>query len=188
MIMENKEDILTIIDTDLKKVAWFSLIITVLLSILGLVIYSWLHDGFNINFSIVDLLLFFLGYALLIVFHECFHLIGFWFFGKAPWSSMDYGVNLKLGIAYATTNLPIVNSAMKKALLLPFWMTGVLPMVLGYWVESPGLVLLGAWLVAGAAGDFAMYKELIKYPAHLLIKDDPAEPKLYVLNSKKSEQ
>lgn len=68
--MENKEDILTIIDIDLKKVAWFSLIITVLLSILGLVIYSWLHDGFNINFSIVDLLLFFLGYALLIIFHE----------------------------------------------------------------------------------------------------------------------
>ncbi|MEI4771019.1 DUF3267 domain-containing protein [Psychrobacillus sp. FJAT-51614] len=185
--MENKEDILTIINIDLKKVAWSSLFITVFLSILGLFIYSWLYDGFNINFSIIDLLVFFLGYAFLIILHECFHLIGFWFFGKAPWSSMDYGVNLKMGIAYATSNLSLTNSAMKKALLLPFWMTGVLPMILGYSLESPGLVLLGAWLIAGAAGDFAMYKELIKYPSNMLIKDDPVEPKLYVLNKKRQD-
>ena len=34
------------------------------------------------------------------------------------------GVNLKMGIAYATTDIPLTNRAMKKALLLPFWMTG----------------------------------------------------------------
>ena len=61
-----------------------------------------------------------------------FHLIGFWLFGKVPWRSMDYGLNLKLGIAYATTNMPLPNKAMKRALLLPFWTTGVLPMLLGY--------------------------------------------------------
>ena len=44
---------------------------------------------------------------------------------------MDYGVNLKLGVAYATTTIPLKNNAMKKALLLPFWMTGVIPTVDG---------------------------------------------------------
>lgn len=179
--MENKEDILSIIEIDLKKVSWSSLLITVFLSILGLFLYGWLYDGFSITFSFVDFLLFVIGYALLIVLHESFHLIGFWFFGNVPWSSMDYGLNHKLGIAYATTNIPLPNKAMKKALLLPFWMTGVAPMLLGYIVQSPSLVLLGAWLIAGAAGDFAMYKELRKYPADVLIKDDPVKPKLYVL-------
>jgi hypothetical protein len=54
-------------------------------------------------------------------------------------------------------------------------------MLLGYFVESPSLVLLGAWLIAGAVGDFAMYKELRKFPIDVLIKDDPVKPKLYVL-------
>ncbi|WP_391118724.1 DUF3267 domain-containing protein [Psychrobacillus sp. L3] len=179
--MENKEDVLSIIEIDLKKIAWSSLFMTVFLSIIGLIFYSWLHDGFAITFSFVDFLLFFIGYVSLIVLHEFFHLIGFWLFGKVPWRSMDYGLNLKLGIAYATTNISLPNKAMKKALLLPFWTTGVLPMLLGYFIELPSLILLGAWLIAGAAGDFAMYKELRKYPADVLIKDDPVMPKLYVL-------
>ncbi|WP_205961770.1 DUF3267 domain-containing protein [Psychrobacillus vulpis] len=179
--MEIKEDVLSIIEIDLKKVAWSSLIMTVVTSIFGLLFYVLLYNGFEITFSILDFLLFLIGYVLLIVLHESFHLIGFWFFGRVPWSSMDYGVNLKLGIAYATTSIPLPNHAMKKALLLPFWMTGVAPMFIGYIIQSPMFVLLGAWLIAGAAGDFAMYKELRKYPADVLIKDDPEKPKLYIL-------
>jgi len=34
--------------------------------------------------------------------------------------------------------------------------------------------------MAGAVGDFAMYKELRKYPNNALVKDDPKLPKLYV--------
>lgn len=179
--MENKEDYLSVIEIDLKKVTWSSFIVTILLSLLGIFFYIWLYGGFEVIFSLIDLLYFFIGYVLLIILHEAFHLIGFYLFGKVPWSSMDYGVNLKMGIAYATTNIPLPNRAMKKALLLPFWTTGVLPMLIGYIIQSPMLVLLGAWLIAGAAGDFAMYKELKRYPNDVLIKDDPVKPKLYVL-------
>lgn len=179
--MVDEKNILSIIEIDLKKVARSSLLMTVFLSILGLLFYVFLYNGFDITFSFLDFLLFFLGYILLIVLHECFHLIGFWLFGKVPWSSMDYGLNLKLGIAYATTNIPLPNKAMKKALLLPFWVTGVLPLLVGYVVELPMLVLLGAWLIGGAAGDFAMYKQLKKYPVDVLIQDDPIQPKLYVM-------
>lgn len=179
--MDNNEDYLSIIEIDLKKVTWSSFIMTVLLSLLGIFIYTWLYNGLEVIFSLIDLLLFFIGYILLIVLHEAFHLIGFYLFGKVPWNSMNYGVNLKMGIAYATTNIPLPNHAMKKALLLPFWTTGVLPMLIGYIIQSPMLVLLGVWLIAGAAGDFAMYKELKKHPKDVLIKDDPVKPKLYVL-------
>ncbi|WP_342599593.1 DUF3267 domain-containing protein [Psychrobacillus sp. FSL H8-0483] len=181
--MENyeQEDILSVIEIDLKKVAWSSLIMTFSFSIIGMIIYISLYGSFQITFSFVDLLLLFFGYVLLIILHECFHLVGFWFFGKVPWSSMNYGVNLKMGIAYATTSIPLPNRAMKKALLLPFWTTGVLPVIIGYSIQSPMLVLLGAWLIAGAAGDFAMYKDLRKYPPNILIKDDPVKPKLYVM-------
>lgn len=181
--MNNLEETLAVIEIDLRRVMWESLGLTVILTIIGVVLFPWLTSITEITFSFLHILWFFIGYLVLIVFHECFHLFGFWLFGKAPWNTMDYGVNLKLGVAYATTTIPIRNSAMKKALLLPFWVTGVLPMTIGFWVGSLTLVLLGAWLIAGAAGDFAMYKELRKFPNDLLIKDDPKKPKLYVLKN-----
>lgn len=179
--MEQKDNIFSIIEIDLKKVGWSSIIMTIVLSFVGMLIYTLLYNVFGFNFTLLDFLFFLIGYTVLIFLHECFHLIGFWLFGKVPWSSMNYGVNLKMGIAYATTSIPLPNHAMKKALLLPFWMTGVSPMIIGYLIGSPLLVILGAWLIGGAAGDFAMYKELRKYPSDVYIKDDPEKPKLYVL-------
>ena len=77
---------------------------------------------------------------------------------------IDYGLNLKLGVAYATTTKPLKNHAMKKALLLPFWTTGVIPTLLGFTLDNYLLLSLGAFLIAGAVGDFYMYKELRKFP------------------------
>ena len=109
---------------------------------------------------------------ILIVLHEVSHLLGFMIFAKVPWRSLEYGMNLKLGIAYATTNELVQNKAMKRVLILPFWLTGVLPAIIGLVINHSLLVLLGAWLIAGAVGDFAMYKELRKFSNDTLIKDD----------------
>ena len=43
-------------------------------------------------------------------------------------------------------------------------MTGVIPTIIGFYVNSNLIVLVGACLMAGAIGDFTMYKELRKYP------------------------
>lgn len=85
-----------------------------------------------------------------------------------------------MGVAYATTTEIIPNKEMKKALLLPFWLTGVIPAVVGFIINSNLWIFLGAWLIAGAIGDFIMYAELRKYPQHYLVKDDPNLPKLYI--------
>lgn len=169
-----------IIELDLQKIAWHSLRLTVLLSIALLALNSVIHQQFSISISWYHFAFFISGYILLIILHEVSHLIGFILFGKVSWRSLEYGLNLKLGIAYATTNELIQNKAMKYALLLPFWLTGVLPTVIGLIYNHTTLVLLGAWLIAGAAGDFAMYKELRHVSDNAWIKDDPELPKLYV--------
>ena len=87
---------------------------------------------------------------------------------------------MKLGIAYATTDQLMTNGAIKKALLLPFWTTGVVPAIIGLYFGNGTIILLAALLIGGAAGDFAMYKELRKLPNDWLIKDDPQLPRLYV--------
>ena len=169
-----------IIALNMKKIARDNIIFTIILLILFISMNALIHHRFSAEFSIWHILLVFIGYLLLIVLHEAFHLFGFMLFGKVKYKELDYGVNLALGVAYATTKKPLKNAAMKKALLLPFWTTGVIPTLIGFSIDNFILVILGALLIAGAIGDFYMYKELRNYPNDATVKDDPKEPKLYV--------
>mgnify|MGYP003522230377 CR=1 FL=1 len=176
--MEEKQPI--IIELNMKKITRDSIILTIVLFILVIALNAVIHQRFTADFSSLDFIYVFILSILLIVLHEAFHLIGFMLFGRVPFKELDYGVNLKLGVAYATTKQPLTNAAMKKALLLPFWTTGVLPTVIGLALDNFLIVIVGALLMAGAIGDFYMYKELRKYPNDAVVKDDPKDPKLYV--------
>ena len=169
-----------VIDIDLPKVAKKGLYVTGLALAMLLVIHFILEKEIYFRLTFVSVLLFIVGYVLLIVLHEFFHLLGFRLFAQVPWKRMVVGVNLKLGIAYATTDKLMSNAAIRKALLLPFWMTGILPALIGLYLGSGVVVVLSALLIGGAVGDFAMYKELKKLPDDWLIKDDPKLPRLYV--------
>lgn len=171
-----------VIELDLHEVSKQNMLFTIIGSIVLLGIYALIHD-FHLSFSwtfFIDVVIFIVAYVALIVLHEICHLVGFMLFGRVKRETLKYGLNLKMGIAYATTTELLPNTVMRKALLLPFWVTGVLPAIIGFVIGSPMLVLLGAWLIAGAVGDFAMYAGLLKYPKHCLVKDDEAYPRLHL--------
>ncbi|WP_318616545.1 DUF3267 domain-containing protein [Sporosarcina sp. YIM B06819] len=169
-----------IILIDLPKVAKTSLLITIGTLLLLWAAHIVIEQQFSFSISIWSVIWFIIGYIVLIVLHELFHLLGFRLFGNVPWKSMIVGINLKLGVAYATTDKLMTNHAIRKALLLPFWMTGVMPAIIGLAIGNGLLIGLSALLIGGAAGDFAMYKELRKLPDDWLVKDDPELPQLYV--------
>ncbi|MFJ8087930.1 DUF3267 domain-containing protein [Lysinibacillus sp. NPDC095746] len=179
-MLPDKEPI--VIELDIKKLMMDNIVVTSGLVILFVAIQAICFKDFDFSFwnMILGSFLFVILYIIFIVLHEAFHLIGFMVFGGVPFKSLKYGLNLELGIAYATTEQPLPNHAMKKALLLPFWTTGVLPTIAGFYFNSTVLVLVGAFLIAGAVGDFSMYTALRKYPKNAFIQDDPHLPKLYV--------
>ncbi|WP_404830753.1 DUF3267 domain-containing protein [Sporosarcina beigongshangi] len=169
-----------IITIDLPKVAKQSLFITAA-SFVGLwALHIAIEQEFSITITLWSAALLIIGYIALIVLHELFHLLGFRLFGGVPWKRMIVGVNLKLGVAYATTDKLMTNRAIQKALMLPFWTTGIVPAIIGLATGNGLLLNLAALLIGGAAGDFAMYKELRKLPDDWLVKDDPELPQLYV--------
>jgi len=169
-----------VITIDLPKVAKQSLLITAA-SLVGLwVIHIVVEQEFSIAITLWSVVLLIVGYIVLIVLHELFHLLGFRLFGGVPWKRMIVGVNLKLGVAYATNDQLMTNRAIRWALLLPFWTTGIVPAIIGLATGNGLLINLAALLIGGAAGDFAMYKELRKLPDDWLVKDDPKLPQLYV--------
>ncbi|TKI68340.1 DUF3267 domain-containing protein [Lysinibacillus mangiferihumi] len=179
-----------VIELDIKKLMMDSVVITSGLAILFVAIQFICMKEFQISVwqMLSGFILFVVLYIVLIILHEAFHLIGFMLFGGVPFKSLKYGINLELGVAYATTDKPLPNYAMKKALLLPFWTTGIVPTIAGFYFNSTILLLAGAFLIGGAVGDFAMYKELRKYPKHALVEDDPQLPKLYVYPPQKTDK
>lgn len=169
-----------IIELKLDEVAPKFLWINIGLVVLFAAVYHFFAEPLTFRFSWPGILFFIIGYLALIVLHELFHLIGFVLFGNVAISSLDYGVDMKLGVAYATTSTPVQNKAMRKALLLPFWTTAVLPTLIGFWLNNQVLVLLGAALAAGALGDFWMYRELLKERKDAWVLDDPNLPRLNI--------
>lgn len=169
-----------VVDINLPIVTKQGLYLTVLSLIPLQILHFILEGGFYFTMRFFIIIEFIGGYILLIILHEFFHLLGFRTFANVPWKRMKVGVNLKLGIAYATTDKLMTNRAIRKALLLPFWLTGILPAIIGLYIGSGVLIILAALLIGGAAGDFAMYKALKKFDDDWLIKDDPQLPRLYV--------
>lgn len=159
---------------------------TIILTLFVLVLQFVIHQNFTftiINFLIGTLIVILL-YILFMFLHEICHLIGFVLFGHAPLKSLKMGVNLQMGVAYATTTKLMPNKAMRKALLLPFWVTGVVPTICGIYFDYTPLTLVGAWLMVGAIGDFYMYKQLKHIDDAYYIQDDTEHPKLHFYTKK----
>ncbi|OLN23570.1 hypothetical protein BTO30_03860 [Domibacillus antri] len=175
-----------IITFNMKKIHIQAFLITVAAIIIGVLLMLFIHTESGFDLSFLGFFLWVVLYILLIVLHEIFHLIGFMIWGKCRWSDLVYGLNRELGIAYAGTKKVLENRAMKKALLLPFWITGMLPFVIGIWMNSAVLMIVSAFLIGGAAGDFSMYKQLRKVKKDAFIIDDLNEPTLYVYNENPS--
>ena len=170
-----------IIELDLPYVMKQSYWLTGSFVLLSSLYYLW-HINWQFSFSWKTLVFVLLGYGLFIILHECCHLLGFRIFGGVPWKKMQYGLNLKLGVAYATTDQLIINRSIRKALLLPFWLTGMLPFLYGIVFIEIEWLLIGSLLIGGAAGDFAMYKELKKLPDDYLVQDHPELPRLTIFS------
>ena len=172
-----------IVDLDIKKLMRYNIIWTITLVILLTSLNFFIQRPdfeWSTWFIIKSLCIFCTYYTVLIILHEACHLLGFIVFGRAPIQSISYGFKPKEGLAYATTTATLTNRAMKAALMLPFWLTGVVPTIVGFYINSYTLLIAGAFLMAGAVGDFMMYNALRKYPNNYFVQDDPERPKLYV--------
>lgn len=169
-----------LITIDMNKAQVHLFAFSLIAIIAGFLIAGFIHSDFTIKIALKKFLWFSFYYFIGIILHEFFHLLGFMLWGKCRWSDLIFGIDKELGIAYAGTKKTLRNHAMKKALLLPFWLTGLLPFIVGIYLNDGPLIAASAFLIGGAAGDFAMYKQLRQISGDAYIIDDTALPQLYV--------
>ncbi|WP_163970373.1 DUF3267 domain-containing protein [Oceanobacillus halotolerans] len=161
--------------------------LNVICFLLGIVLYFGiqvlhilLYGKASLTITFSGFLLFMIALILIVCIHEAIHLIGFRYIGSVPWNQLAWGVNIKLGMAYAHAKLPIKVVDMKKVLLLPLIPTGILPLVLGLVLNNPAISILGVILTIGSFGDLALYRKLLPFPNEALVIDHPTDPKFTV--------
>ncbi|MBE7125425.1 DUF3267 domain-containing protein [Bacillus sp. SIMBA_074] len=176
--MDNRKE--TTVSVSMVKLNFYSFFIIFALAIGISYLHTILSGGFQIEITLPIMFLFIIAMLVLVCIHEALHLIGFRYIGGVPWSELKWGVNWKLGVAYAHSKKEITVKQMKKVLMLPFLPTGILPIVLGLAMNLEPLSFLGILLTAGCIGDIALYQKVSKFPDDALVIDHPSKPQFTV--------
>ncbi|MED0942319.1 diaminopimelate epimerase [Bacillus mycoides] len=176
--MDNRKE--TTVSVSMVKLNIYSFFIIFALAIGIGYLHALFSGEFQIEITLPIMFLLIIGMIILVCIHEAIHLIGFRYIGGVPWSELKWGVNWKLGAAYAHSKQVITVKKMKTVLMLPFLPTGILPIVLGLAMNLEPLSFLGILLTAGCIGDIALYKKVSKFPDDALVKDHPSKPQFTV--------
>ncbi|URT71392.1 DUF3267 domain-containing protein [Cytobacillus firmus] len=176
--MENKKA--TVVTVSMIKLQIYLFFTTMVLIFGVLFLHAVFYGSGEMSFDLTGMLLFLAGMVAIVILHEAIHLAGFHYIGGVPWKEMSWGVNLKMGVAYAHAKQPVTVQQMKKVLMLPFIPTGLLPLILGVVFNMPGLSVLGAILTVGCMGDLVLYQKLLKFPNEALVIDHPTKPQFTI--------
>lgn len=180
--------LLGVVELSLERVGKQSLTVTIASLLFLFSLHTLLVRAWPFHCKWTDLLLGIGAYVVLIILHEIFHLIGFFIFGRVRWSEMEMGIRWDLGVAYATPKKWLTNRQMKRALLLPLLMTGIIPALYGLLTSNGLFLTTGALLIGGAVGDLVMYWQLRSFPEEAVVRDDPEFPRLFVYSPHSSNE
>ncbi|AIE61091.1 DUF3267 domain-containing protein [Bacillus methanolicus] len=178
--MEIKNMRETVVTFSVLAVTIASFALTIGLIIIVAIMHGLLHNKSDFQITLGSLLFFIVCFLIGIIVHEIMHIIGFRYAGKVPWNKIVWGIDWKKGVAYAQSKNVIKVKEMRIALMLPFFITGAIPFLLGIIFNVMFLSVLGAFLIGGCAGDFAYYIKLRKFPDEALVKDHPVKPQFFV--------
>lgn len=170
----------TTVTVSMVKLNIYSFFIIFALAIGISFLHALFSGGFQVEITLPVMFLLIIGMIVLVCIHEAIHLIGFRYIGGVPWSELKWGVNWKLGVAYAHSKKEITVKQMKKVLMLPFLPTGILPIAIGLAMNVQAISFLGVLLTAGCIGDIALYQKVSKFPDDALVKDHPSKPQFTV--------
>ena len=147
----------------------------------------FLGIGSYINFT--SLVLYFFWMFL----HEFLHGIGF-SFGNINRKNIVYGANLEKGIFYCMCKELISKKNIMISLMFLFVFIVVLTLFVGFVINSPILIILSLFNIAGCAGDIAMFFSFLFLPGFsyidlddctgfvLVSKSDLSKHKLFGMN------
>jgi len=146
-----------------------------LAGVLFIIPYILLWGEFSLTGSPIHLLVFLVLLLAGFVVHELLHAVGFRVFGRVSWKDIKFGIHWSSMIPYASCKQAMLAFAYRLTILLPGFVLGLLPAVLGILLRQPWLTFYGALLFAGAGGDFLVFWLIRSVPNYALVRDHPTK-------------
>lgn len=152
-----------------RWVLWMGL----LLMIVPLVPFVFLH-GMQALWGNINVLGLILGFIVLIVGHELVHAIGWKFTSGLPWGRFSFGVLWRVLAPYCHAKDPMALTPYRIGAVLPLFVTGILPWLVGLIQADATLTIVGALLISGAIGDIYVLWVLRDLSTRALVQDHPS--------------
>ncbi len=124
----------------------------------------------------------FLAYCLAgIIAHEAIHGLIWVIFGTKSFSTIRFGINLKVLTPYAHVTVPMKARAYRLGAAAPALLLGVLPSVCGIILGNALMTVLGMVFTAAAGGDMLVLWLIRHVPAGAMVEDHPTNAGCLVL-------
>ena len=103
-------------------------------------------------------------YFLWMFLHEFIHGIGFSLSKGIKHKNIVYGACFEKGVFYCMCKERISKKGIMVSLLLPFFLIGVITLIVGFIFNIPILILLSLFNILGSVGDIVMFLSFIRLP------------------------
>ncbi|MCR5794450.1 MAG: DUF3267 domain-containing protein [Solobacterium sp.] len=173
----------TLLTIDMGKANAFALFLLIPLFVTGFGAYYLIHRTLGLGSIHNGMLFFAAGLLILIVVHELIHGVTWAIHSENHFRDIEFGFMVSAMAPYCTCASPLKKSHYVTGALMPLILLGIIPTVVSLIIGSPVMLLLGLFLIDGAAGDILIVDKLMKYKtdaAEILYLDHPTEAGLVV--------
>lgn len=156
---------------DMKKANIVGSAYMVIVFIITIVLHRILWGSSETIFSLQALIL---GIVLIFV-HEVCHCIGYLRGDNVSFKDVKMGFNIKQVMPYAHCKKVLDVNKYRFAVMLPTFVTGVLPLLIGLCLGEMYLTVAGSFLIASGIGDLMIWWTIRSCLDEDLIYDHPTE-------------
>lgn len=161
---------------DMGKANVFSILLVILFLIVGVGLFYIVNC--KLEFARSDLVLIVVALLVLTVVHELIHGACWSLFTPHHFKDIEFGVMISAMAPYCACLVPLKKEQHLFGTAMPLIVLGILPMIAGIALGNLTVLLIGAFMAAGAAGDIMIIRALLGYKSHageIVYMDHPTE-------------
>ena len=175
---------------DMKKVTVAVTIVSVIVGAVGAFLFALVADvvEFMIDLTLLHIVLLIFAFLVLIVLHEAIHGLIFGLYAPHHFKSIQFGVNLKQGVAYCYCGESLEKKQYIIGAAMPGILLGLIPLVISFMIGNWWLFIMSLAMTLGAAGDALVIYKLLTTKVDgddIVYMDHPTEPGVSVFYKSK---
>ena len=141
----------------------FAVVLLIPLLIVGIGLFLLKNQQFSGSFSPVTPILFFVVLVVLIVVHELIHGLSWAVYAEHHWKDIEFGFMKQYLTPYCTCTVPLSKGQYIFGALMPLFVLGILPMIVGILTGSAPVLFMGIIMADSAAGDILIVWKILRY-------------------------